>query len=131
MRCALVTGGQTCALPISSSARGIYNLASLPPETYRVDVTADGQTSSQTLTLAVGQTVTLNLGLGGVPETGPAGEATDLATVVVPAPAMVETKPSEVTTYVPQKHIHCRPQTSRNLLPSPHPAPGRPFIPSP
>src|SRR3546814_2465138 len=76
----------------------VRSLAGLPPGTYRVDVTADGQTSSQTLTLAVGQTVTLNLGLGGVPETGPAGEATDLDTVVVTAPAMVETKTSEVAT---------------------------------
>src|SRR3546814_374354 len=89
----------------TSSASGSYNLAGLPPGTYRVDVTADGQTSSQTLTLAVGQTVTLNLGLGGVPETGPAGEATDLDTVVVTVPAMVETKTSEVATYVTQKQI--------------------------
>src|SRR3546814_6795893 len=49
----------------TSSASGSYNLAGLLPGTYRVDVTADGQTSSQTLTLDVGQTVTLNLGLGG------------------------------------------------------------------
>src|SRR3546814_19554241 len=83
----------------------VRSLAGLPPGTYRVDVTADGQTSSQTLTLAVGQTVTLNLGLGGVPETGPAGEATDLDTVVVTAPAMVETKTSEVAPYVTQKQI--------------------------
>src|SRR3546814_2033929 len=107
------------------------DLAGLPPGTYRVDVTADGQTSSQTLTLAVGQTVTLNLGLGGVPETGPAGEATDLDTVVVTAPAMVETKTSEVATYVTQKQIDSLPQNSRNFLAFADTVPGMQFITSP
>src|SRR3546814_4429894 len=88
-RCALVTGVQTCALPIS---------------------------------------VTLNLGLGGVPETGPAGEATDLDTVVVTAPAMVETKTSEVATYVTQKQIDSLPQNSRNFLAFADTVPGMQFI---
>src|SRR3546814_2205544 len=37
---------------VQSSASGSYNLAGLPPGTYRIDVTADGQTHSQNLTLA-------------------------------------------------------------------------------
>lgn len=112
----------------ASSASGSYNLPGLPPGTYRVDVTADGQTSSQTLTVAVGQTVTLNLGLGGVAETGPAGEATDLDTVVVTAPAMVETKTSEVATYVTNKQIDSLPQNSRNFLAFADTVPGMQFI---
>ncbi len=52
-------------------ANGSYNLAGLPPGTYRIDVTANGQTTSETVTLRVGQTATLDLGVGGVAETGP------------------------------------------------------------
>src|SRR3546814_7275211 len=56
----------------------------------------------------------LNMGVGGVAETGPAGEATELAAVIVTAPAMVETKTSEVATYVTQKQIDSLPQNSRS-----------------
>src|SRR3546814_5443859 len=80
---------------VQSSASGSYNLAGLPPGTYRIDVTAAGQTHSQNLTLAVGQTVTLQLGVGGVAETGPAGAATELDAVIVTAQAMVAAKTSE------------------------------------
>src|SRR3546814_33731 len=116
---------------VQSSASGSYNLAGLPPGTYRIDVTADGQTHSQNLTLAVGQTVTLNMGVGGVAETGPAGEATELAAVIVTAPAMVETKTSEVATYVTQKQIDSLPQNSRNFLAFADTVPGMQFITSP
>src|SRR5690606_7794683 len=100
----------------TSSASGNYNLAGLPPGTYRLDVTANGQTSSQNITVQVGQTATVNLGVGGVAETAPAGEATDLATVTVTAPIAVETKTSEIATYVSQKQIDALPQASRNFL---------------
>jgi outer membrane receptor protein involved in Fe transport len=112
----------------TSSAGGGYNLAGLPPGAYRIDVTANGQTQSREVTLAVGQTVTLNLGLGGVAETGPAGEATDLDTVVVTAPMMVETKTSEIATYVSQKQIESLPQNSRNFLAFADTVPGMQFI---
>src|SRR5690606_33071459 len=81
---------------VQSSASGGYNLAGLPPGTYRLDVTAAGQNSSQTVSLALGQAATLNLGVGGVAETAPAGEATDFDTVTVTAPVLVETKTSEI-----------------------------------
>src|SRR5690606_21189553 len=70
----------------TSSASGSYNLAGLPPGTYRLDVTANGQTSSQNITVQVGQTATVNLGVGGVAETATAGDATTLDTVSVTAP---------------------------------------------
>src|SRR5690606_3398172 len=54
---------------VETGASGGFNLAGLPPGTYRIDVSVNGQTSSQTVTLAVGQTATLNLGVGGVAET--------------------------------------------------------------
>ncbi|HSX65329.1 MAG TPA: carboxypeptidase-like regulatory domain-containing protein, partial [Pseudoxanthomonas sp.] len=49
---------------VQAGANGGYSLAGLPPGSYRVDVSAGGQTSSRTVTVAVGQTATLNLGVG-------------------------------------------------------------------
>ncbi|WP_043689860.1 TonB-dependent receptor [Luteimonas huabeiensis] len=100
---------------VQASANGSYSLAGLPPGTYRVDVTANGQTSSRTVTLQVGQTATLDLGVGGVAETGPQ-EATDMDAVVVTAQSLVETRTSEVATYVTQKQIEALPQGTRNFL---------------
>ena len=113
---------------VKSSASGNYNLAGLPPGRYRLDIAADGQTQTRNLTLAVGQTVTLNLGLGGVAETAPAGDATNLDAVVVTAPAMVETKTSEIATYVSQKQIDSLPQNSRNFLAFADTVPGMQFV---
>ena len=100
------------------ASNGNYNLAGLPPGTYKIDFVADGQASSETVTLAIGQTATLNLTAGGVAAAvPPGGEATDLDTVTVVAPpALVETKTSEVATYVTQKQIETLPQGSRNFL---------------
>ena len=101
---------------VQTNANGSYTLLGLPPGTYRVDVTANGQTNSQNITVQVGQTATMNLGVGGVAETAPAGEATNLDTITVRAPVAVETKTSEIATYVTQKQIDALPQTSRNFL---------------
>ena len=103
---------------------GKYNVGGLPPGTYRIDVNAGGQASSRAVTLAVGQTATLNLGAGAAP----AGDATTLDTVRVTAPAMVETKTSEVATYVSQKQIELLPQNSRNFLAFADTVPGMEFI---
>jgi len=113
---------------VSTSAGGGYNLAGLPPGTYRVDVAAGGQTSSQNVSLAVGQTATLNLGVGGVVEAAPADGATDLDAVVVTATALVETKTSEVATYVSQRQIENLPQNSRNFLAFADIVPGMQFV---
>ncbi|MCD9031295.1 TonB-dependent receptor [Luteimonas sp. Y-2-2-4F] len=111
---------------VQVGANGNYNLAGLPPGTYRVDVTANGQTSSQTVTLQVGQTATLDLGVGGVAETGPQ-EATDMDAVVVTAQNLVETRTSEVATYVTQKQIEALPQGTRNFLAFADTVPGMVF----
>lgn len=101
---------------VQSSETGSYTIAGLPPGTYRIEATSGGQTSSQNLTLQVGQTVTMDLGTGGVAETATPGDAVDLDRVVVTAPILVETKTSEVATYVTQKQIDALPQGSRNFL---------------
>ena len=101
---------------VQASASGAYSLVGLPPGTYRVDVTANGATTSQTVTVQVGQTATLDLAAGGVAETGPVDDATDVGTVTVTAPVLVEARTSEVATYVSQKQIEALPQGSRNFL---------------
>ncbi len=101
---------------IQTTANGGYTIGGLPPGTYRIDVTAAGQRNTQDVTLAVGQTATMNLGVGGVTESAPSPGATDMAAVVVTAKALVETKTSEVATYVSQKQIESLPQNSRNFL---------------
>mgnify|MGYP003423049125 CR=1 FL=1 len=49
----------------TANADGSYALFGLQPGTYRIDVTANGKTGSQTVTLAIGQTASLNLPVGG------------------------------------------------------------------
>ena len=115
---------------VRAGANGGYNVAGLPPGTYRLDVSAAGQTSSQTVTVAVGQTATLNLAVGGVAEVAPS-EATNLDTVTVTASRLVETKTSEIATYVSQRQIEALPQGSRNFLAFADTVPGMQFTTSP
>ena len=100
---------------VQASASGSYSLAGLPPGTYRVDVTSAGRSSSRNVTVLVGQTATLDLAAGGVAETAPA-DAIDLDRITVTAPVLVETKTSEISTYVSNKQIETLPQASRNFL---------------
>ncbi|NYZ63068.1 TonB-dependent receptor [Luteimonas deserti] len=116
---------------VTVGANGAYNLAGLPPGTYRIQVEANGQSSSQNVVLAVGQTATLNLGVGGMAESAPAGEATDLDAVRVTAAALVETRTSEIATYVSQRQIEALPQSSRNFLAFADTVPGMVFVNSP
>ena len=113
---------------VGVGTNGSYNLAGLPPGTYRLQVEANGQSTSKTVTVAVGQTATLNLGVGGVAETAPAGEATDLDAVTVTADVLVETRTSEIATYVSQKQIDSLPQSSRNFLAFADTVPGMQFV---
>jgi len=96
---------------VQSNANGTYTLAGLPPGTYRIDVSGDGTATSRTVTLQVGQVATLNLPLEGEVEA-----AAQMDTVVVTADALVETKTSEIATYISQKQIEAIPQVSRNFL---------------
>lgn len=110
-----------------TKADGSYSLAGLPPGTYRIDVSAAGQTRSQNVTLLVGQTVTLNLGVGGLAETAEPGAATELDTIVVTAPLLLGDTASSVATYVTQKQIDALPQNSRNFLAFADTVPGMSF----
>ncbi len=101
---------------VQSTENGSYSLAGLPPGTYKVDVNAGGKTTTQNITVQVGQTATVNLGVGGLGETAEGGAATTLDAVQVTAQAAVETKTSEVATYITQKQMQALPQNSRNFL---------------
>ncbi len=96
---------------VQSNANGTYSLAGLPPGTYRVDVSGDGATSSKTVVLQVGQVATLN-----VPLESAAPDVASMDTVTVTADALVETKTSEISTYITQKQIDAIPQINRNFL---------------
>ncbi|WDJ99952.1 TonB-dependent receptor [Xanthomonas campestris pv. incanae] len=96
---------------------GSYSVGGLPPGSYRLDVTANGQTTSQNVTVQVGQTATLNLGVGGEPATAAGGNATTLDAVQVKAPpVLVETRTSENATYISNVQIQNLPRATRNFL---------------
>ena len=111
---------------VQAGADGKYSIAGLPPGTYRIEVQSGGQTSSRELTVQVGQTATLDLGVGGVAETATAGDATTMETVQVVGTA-VETRTPEVVTYVTGKQIELLPQTTRNFLAFADTVPGMAF----
>lgn len=94
-----------------ANANGDYVLAGLQPGSYRIDVSANGKTSSQTVTLAVGQIASLDLPVGAA-----AATPTTLGKVVVTGVALQETKTSEVATYISAKQIDALPQSGRNFL---------------
>ena len=98
------------------TSNGSYSLGGLPPGSYRIDVSAGGRTDSRSVTVRVGQTATIDLAVGGEAETAVSGEASTLDTVTVTAPVLVETRTSEVATYITPKQIEALPQGTRNFL---------------
>src|SRR5690606_27447589 len=101
---------------VRTTADGRYVLAGLPPGTYRVEVVSDGQARAGSVTLAVGQTATLDLGVEAVAVEAVAEDATEMDAVVVTADRLVETRTSEIATYVSQQQIQSLPQGTRNFL---------------
>lgn len=113
---------------VASGSDGSYDLVGLPPGPYRIDVMAGGKTSSRQVTLQVGQTTTLDIGVGGVAEAPTGGDATTLGTINVIAPAFSETKTSELATYITQKQMAALPQGTRNFLAFADTVPGMQFV---
>lgn len=93
------------------SADGNYTLVGLTPGSY--NVVASGSNAGQTVSVQVGQSLTLNLD-GSAP--AGAASATNLAGVTVSAIALVETRTSEVATNITRKQIETLPQNERNFL---------------
>ena len=94
---------------VQTGETGNYSLVGLPPGEYKIDVNANGKTSSQVVALSVGQVATLDLPTG-------ATATRDLESVTVSATRLFETKTSEVSSYVSLKQIEVLPQSSRNFL---------------
>ena len=106
---------------VHAADNGSYSLAGLPPGSYKIEVTAAGQSTSQLVALQVGQTATLDLSVGNAP-------AETLESVTVSATRLVETKTSEVASYVSLKQIEVLPQSSRNFLEFADTIPGVQFV---
>ena len=103
-----------------TDANGNYTLAGLPPGTYKVEVTGPTGATARLVTLQVGQTASLDLGLAGSQE--------NIESVTVVATTLFETRTSEVATYVTPKQIEALPQNSRNFLAFADIVPGVQFV---
>jgi outer membrane receptor for ferrienterochelin and colicin len=91
---------------------GQYVIPGLRPGTFRIQVTtADGRTTEDTVTLALGQVGTLDLD---VSSTGEA--ATNVGDIVVVGRRTFNVRTSEVGTSVSQQQINNLPQINRNFL---------------
>ena len=110
-----------------ASESGSYILPGLVPGSYRVEVQTPAGSQVREVTVAVGQVASLDLQVGGVAEAGPGGQARDLDAVQVTATALVETRTSEVASYVSQRQIEALPQGTRNFLAFADTVPGMVF----
>jgi hypothetical protein len=98
---------------VQAQADGSYSVPGLPPGTYRVDVRSGEQTSSQTITLRVGQTATLDLPVAAaVP-----ADTTTLDTIEVVGTSVVRgTRPPRSRPTSRRSRSTALPQNSRNFL---------------
>ncbi|HWW11639.1 MAG TPA: TonB-dependent receptor [Brevundimonas sp.] len=99
----------------TATANGAYALPNLRPGTYEITVqTADGQTSTETLTLQIGQQAYLPFEVS-TPSVDP--NATELGEVVVTGSRnAIEVRTSEIATQVTAQQIETLPQNNRNFL---------------
>ena len=111
----VINAGTGLRRTVQAGADGRYSIPGLPPGTYRIEVQSGGKTVTRELTVQVGQTATMDLGVGGMAETASGGDATTLDAVQVVGTA-VETRTSEVATYISNKQIEALPQGTRNFL---------------
>lgn len=116
--------GTNQVVTTSSGADGQYTLAGLRPAAYTISTNIGGAEVSQSVTVEIGQSATLDLSPApaaaeGQPATAGAGGA-----IVVTGRRLVETRTSEVATNVSQQQIRRLPQTDRNFLAFTQLAPG-------
>ena len=109
----------------TASGDGSYTLAGLPPGTYTVGTTSG---VTQTVTLSVAQTATLNLEAAAAPG---AVQTTTLEGITVTASMLPEVKTSEIGGTVSTKIINTIPQTTRNFLEFADTIPGMAFSTNP
>lgn len=105
---------------VQSDQEGNYLLAGLPPGTYKVEVTGPTGAIARLVTLQVGQSASLDLGLAAPQE--------NIESVTVTATTLRETRTSEVATYITPQQIEALPQNSRNFLAFADIVPGVQFV---
>jgi len=94
----------------TTDAGGAYQLTGLRPGEYEVTATAGTETTSQLVVVAIGQSATLDLTIGGAAAAVPEGQ------IVVTGTRAREVRTSEVATNVSVTQIQRLPQTDRNFL---------------
>lgn len=96
------------------AADGGYVLAGLRPGTYEITVsTADGDSATDTVTLALGQVATLDLDVGSA---AVVADGTAVDEIIVVGRRLFEVRTPEVATNVSQAQINNLPQINRNFL---------------
>ncbi|WP_238542224.1 carboxypeptidase-like regulatory domain-containing protein [Sphingomonas sp. PAMC 26621] len=100
----------------TTDANGGYTLNGLRPGSYQVTSTAtDGQTNTQLVTVAIGQTASLDATVE-APGSAPGATPSGGKDIVVTGSRLRETRTSEIATNVSQAQIRALPQTDRNFL---------------
>ncbi|MHB8528604.1 MAG: TonB-dependent receptor [Caulobacteraceae bacterium] len=93
---------------------GAYVLVGVEPGTYRIVATAQGQSSTQVVSVQIGQSASLDIALSAGPSGPPA--TASVGELVVVARPLIETKTSEVAGNITPQQIESLPQNSRNFL---------------
>ncbi|WP_241209742.1 TonB-dependent receptor [Brevundimonas fluminis] len=119
------TGGTVTARDVATgftsrgriAADGGYVIPGLRPGTYEITATsADGETTTDVVTLALGQVGTLDLDVGGAGAGVGVEGATQVDDIVVVGRRLFEVRTPEVATNVSQAQINNLPQINRNFL---------------
>lgn len=102
---------------VVANANGDYALPNLRPGSYELTVTtADGQSSTEQITLQVGQQVYLPIEIAAATTAGDPGATVLDEIVVVGRRNAVEVRTSEIATQVSAQQISTLPQSNRNFL---------------
>lgn len=99
----------------TANAQGGYVLSGLRPGTYEITVTTtDGETTSEVVTIGIGQVGEVDLSVGGA--VASETTTTDVGDVVVTGRRLVEVRTPENATNVTTQQIQTLPQMNRNFL---------------
>ena len=101
----------------TANSSGGYVLSGLRPGTYEITATtSDGQTTSDVVTIGVGQVGELDLAVGAGATVVSESEATAISDIVVTGRRLAEVRTPEVATNVTTQQIQTLPQINRNFL---------------
>lgn len=116
--------GTNQSVTTTAGADGQYTLAGLRPATYTISTEIGGAAVSQSVTVEIGQSATLDLAPAPAVAEGAPAATEGQGTIVVQGRRLIETRTSEVATNISQQQIRRVPQTDRNFLSFTQLAPG-------